>query len=197
MALLGDRESRLFIDGQLVGGSGGTFPNANPATEEVLGVAANADAADMGSAIGAARRAFDETDWSTNVELRVRCIRQLQHAMRDHIEELRDITVSEVGAPVMLTAGAQLEGPVEDLTSPPTRPSPHVERGSRSCEAAGHLHEPHDGARGRRCGRRDHAVEFSAPDQPGQGRSRPWRRETPWCSSPPRTPRGRPPCSAN
>jgi aldehyde dehydrogenase (NAD+) len=116
MALLDDRESRLFIDGNLVAGSGGTFPNANPATEEVLGVAADADAADMGSAIGAARRAFDETDWSTNVELRVRCIRQLQQAMRDHIEELRDITVSEVGAPVMLTAGAQLEGPVEDLS---------------------------------------------------------------------------------
>jgi aldehyde dehydrogenase (NAD+) len=116
MALLDDRESRLLIDGKLVAGSGGTFPNANPATEEVLGVAADADAADMGTAIGAARKAFDETDWSTNVELRVRCIRQLQQAMRDHIEELRDITVSEVGAPVMLTAGAQLEGPVEDLS---------------------------------------------------------------------------------
>ena len=116
MALLGDRESRLLIDGELVAGSGGTFPNANPATEEVLGVAADADAADMGGAIGAARKAFDETEWSTNVELRVRCIRQLQEAMRDHVEELRDITVSEVGAPVMLTAGAQLEGPIEDLS---------------------------------------------------------------------------------
>ena len=61
-------------------------------------------------------QAFDETDWSTNVELRARCIRQLQQAMRDHVEELRDITVSEVGAPVMLTAGAQLEGPIEDLS---------------------------------------------------------------------------------
>ncbi len=116
MALLDDRESRLFIDGKLVAGSGGTFPNVNPATEEVLGVAADADSADMGAAIGAARKAFDETDWSTNVELRARCIRQLQQAMRDHVEELRDITVSEVGAPVMLTAGAQLEGPIEDLS---------------------------------------------------------------------------------
>jgi aldehyde dehydrogenase (NAD+) len=116
MALLDDRKSRLFIDGKLVAGSGGTFPNVNPATEEVLGVAADGDAADMGAAIGAARKAFDETEWSTNVELRARCIRQLQQAMRDHVEELRDITVSEVGAPVMLTAGAQLEGPIEDLS---------------------------------------------------------------------------------
>lgn len=116
MALLEDCESRLLIGGELVVGGGGTFANANPATEEVLGVAADADAADMGAAIGAARKAFDRTDWSTNVELRVRCIRQLQQAMRDHVEELRDITVSEVGAPVMLTAGAHLEGPVEDLS---------------------------------------------------------------------------------
>jgi aldehyde dehydrogenase (NAD+) len=116
MALLGDRESRLLIDGALVTGRGGTFSTVNPATEEVLGVAADADTADMGAAIGAARRAFDETDWSTNVELRVRCIRQLQQAMRDHVEELRDLTIAEVGAPRMLTAAAQLEGPVEDLS---------------------------------------------------------------------------------
>jgi aldehyde dehydrogenase (NAD+) len=70
----------------------------------------------MDAAIGAARRAFDETEWSTNVELRVRGIRQLQQAMRDHIEELRELTISEVGAPVMLTSMAQLEGPVEDLS---------------------------------------------------------------------------------
>ena len=65
----------------------------------MLGVAADATADDMGAAIGAARRAFDETDWSTDVALRVRCIRQLQQAMRDNIEELRELTISEVGAP--------------------------------------------------------------------------------------------------
>ena len=70
----------------------------------------------MGLAIGAARRAFDETDWSTNTALRVRCIRQLQQAMRDNAEDLREMTISEVGAPRMLTAAAQLEGPVEDLS---------------------------------------------------------------------------------
>lgn len=118
MTLLSDRESRLLIDGKLVAGAGagGTFPNANPATEEVLGVAADADAADMGAAIGAARDAFDHTDWSTNVALRARCLRQLQQAMRDHVEDLRELTIAEVGAPRMLTAGAQLEGPIEDLS---------------------------------------------------------------------------------
>lgn len=116
MALLSDRESRLLIGGKLVTGGSGTFPTLNPATEEVIGVAADATADDMSSAIGAARDAFDGTDWSTNHELRVRCIRQLQQAMRDHVEDLRDLTIAEVGAPRMLTAAAQLEGPVEDLS---------------------------------------------------------------------------------
>ena len=116
MTLLSDRESRLLIDGKLVAGGGGTFPTVNPATEEVLGVAADADAADMDSAIGAARKAFDETDWSTNIALRVRSIRQLQQAMRDHTEELRELAISEVGSPRMLTSMAQLEGPIEDLS---------------------------------------------------------------------------------
>jgi aldehyde dehydrogenase (NAD+) len=70
----------------------------------------------MVDAIDAARRTFDETDWSTNVELRVRCLRQLQQAMRDHSDELRELTISEVGAPRMLTAGAHLDGPIEDLS---------------------------------------------------------------------------------
>ena len=116
MALLADGVSSLFIDGKPCPGSAGTFPTINPATEEVLGVAADADADDMSRAIDAARRAFDETDWSRNTELRVRCVRQLRDAMREHLEELREITISEVGAPRMLTAGAQLEGPVGDLS---------------------------------------------------------------------------------
>ncbi|WP_373234146.1 aldehyde dehydrogenase [Mycobacterium marinum] len=115
MALLADGVSSLFIDGKRCEGGAGTFATVNPATEETLGVAADADAGDMDRAIEAARRAFDDTDWSRNTELRVRCVRQLRDAMREHIEELRAVTISEVGAPRMLTAAAQLEGPVNDL----------------------------------------------------------------------------------
>ena len=115
MAIAADRNSDLFIDGHLVAGGAGRFPTVNPATEEVIGTAADADAEDMSRAIESARRAFDTTDWSTNTELRVRCIRQLREAMREHVEELREITMAEVGAPRMLTSMAQLEGPVDDL----------------------------------------------------------------------------------
>jgi aldehyde dehydrogenase (NAD+) len=66
-----DPESRLFIDGSLrESSSGRTAENVNPATEEVLGVCADAGAEDMDEAIAAARRAFDTTDWSTNHDYR-------------------------------------------------------------------------------------------------------------------------------
>ena len=74
-------EERLLIDGELRPASGGTvFETINPATEEVLGVAADGTADDLDAAIAAARRAFDETRWSTDVALRIRCLRQLQAA---------------------------------------------------------------------------------------------------------------------
>ena len=40
-------ESRMLIDGKLVGGSAGTFTNVNPATEDVLGEVADGSKADM------------------------------------------------------------------------------------------------------------------------------------------------------
>ena len=90
----------------------GTFPTVNPATEEVLGVAADATADDMGRAIEAARRAFDETDWSTNTELAGALPAPAAgRRSTEHVEELRELTIAEVGAPRMLTSAAQLEGP--------------------------------------------------------------------------------------
>jgi len=109
-------EERLLIDGKLVEAEGGaTYDNINPANEEVIGVSADASKADVERAIAAARTAFDETDWSTNVELRVRCIRQLHQALLDHKDELADITVAEVGAPRMLMDGPQLGEPLKFL----------------------------------------------------------------------------------
>ncbi len=107
--------SLLLIDGKQVPGSGGVFATLNPATEEVLGYAANATAVDMDAAIAAARAAFDTTDWSRDHAFRARCIRQLRDALQAHIGELRDITIEEVGAPAFLVGGPQLEGPVADL----------------------------------------------------------------------------------
>ncbi|MCD0452947.1 aldehyde dehydrogenase family protein [Actinocorallia sp. API 0066] len=101
---------RMLIGGDLVSaGRGGAFDNVNPATEEVVGAAPEADATDVERAIGAARRAFDTTDWSTNTELRRRCLVQLRDALRANVEELRAGLVAETGTPVRLTGGVALE----------------------------------------------------------------------------------------
>jgi aldehyde dehydrogenase (NAD+) len=117
MTTVASRVTDLLIDGELVPAAGGaTFPTLNPATEEPLGDAADGDAADMDRAIAAARTAFDETDWSRDTALRVHCLRQLRAACNERIEALRTLTVAEVGTPVSLTHGAQLQGPVDDLS---------------------------------------------------------------------------------
>ena len=70
---------------------------------------------DLDDAIAAARRAFDETGWSTDTGLRVRGLRQLQAAFTAHAEEIRAMTVAETGTPLSLTYSAQLDAPVDSL----------------------------------------------------------------------------------
>jgi aldehyde dehydrogenase (NAD+) len=109
-----DPETRNLIDGRLMAASSGaTFPNENPATEEMLGVASDGTREDMLRAIAAARRAFDETDWSTNHELRARCLRQFHAALREEKEQLRAIVVAEAGACVSLTPFMHVDDPIE------------------------------------------------------------------------------------
>jgi aldehyde dehydrogenase (NAD+) len=109
-------EERMLIDGMLVDASdGATYDNVNPATEQVIGVAADATDADVDAAVAAARRAFDDTTWSTDHGFRAHCIRQLQAALERNAEAMRPMVVAEVGAPVMLTHSAQLDTPIAGL----------------------------------------------------------------------------------
>lgn len=108
--------AHLLIGGELrPSTTGATFDVLNPATEEVVGRAADAATEDMEAAIAAARTAFDTTTWATDHAFRARCLRQLRDALQSHTEELRALTIAEVGAPHMFTTGPQLEGPVADL----------------------------------------------------------------------------------
>jgi acyl-CoA reductase-like NAD-dependent aldehyde dehydrogenase len=105
-------EERLLIDGSLVPAEqGATYETIDPATETVLGVAADASLADAERGISAARHAFDTTEWARDHTLRVRCLGQLHAALLDHADSLREILVHEVGAPVSSTHGPQLDGP--------------------------------------------------------------------------------------
>src|SRR6516162_8729271 len=80
-------ESRMLIDGELVDAEGRrTYDNVNPATEAVIGPVADATPADMERAIGAARRAFDETTWATDRAFRKSCLQQLKDSLEKHKE---------------------------------------------------------------------------------------------------------------
>lgn len=115
-------ESRMLIDGDLTASvSGAEFDNVSPATGLVLGRTAAAEVADMDRVIAAARRAFDDTDWSTNRELRKRWLLQLQSALEAEKEDLRTELIAEVGCPVMTTHSAQVDWPLAESLRYPAR----------------------------------------------------------------------------
>ena len=109
-------EPRMLIDGRLVEAeSGRSFANVNPATEDVIGEVTDAAAPDMERAIAAARRAFDQTTWSTDHALRRHCLEQLHTGLAAAREELRAALVAESGSPVALTYIIQIDKPIDDL----------------------------------------------------------------------------------
>ncbi len=108
--------AQQLVDGKLCAArDGSSYPVLNPATGREIGRAPDSTAADVDSAIAAARRAFDETDWSVNLEARITALRQLHQALVDHGEEMRALTTAEAGAPVLFTAGPHYDTPVESL----------------------------------------------------------------------------------
>ena len=187
-------ETRLYIDGQLrMSSTGQTVDNVNPATEEVLGLCTDAGAEDMTDAIAAARRAFDTTDWSTNHELRQRCLQQLHDALQEDKEHMRAELVAEVGCPVSMTYIAQLEWPLADGIALPRRTHLAIRLGAErspdgrpdGCPLSPRRRQGTD-----RCRRRDHPVELPGGDHHATRWARSWPPATRWCSNLPSRRRG-------
>ncbi|MFT4025481.1 MAG: aldehyde dehydrogenase family protein [Novosphingobium sp.] len=90
---------KLFIDGQLRDAAGGrTYDVIGPWTGEPVFKAADATAEDVDAAIAAARRAFDTTDWSTNVEKRVALVKKYRELFEQNRARLAELAVNEAGA---------------------------------------------------------------------------------------------------
>lgn len=107
-------ESLLYVDGQLRKAEGGrTYENIAPATGQLVGRAADGSRADMEEAIAAARRAFDESDWSTNLALRVDLLRKLQAKLREQVDAYRARISAETGATTGVVSGPALVLPIE------------------------------------------------------------------------------------
>ncbi|CAN5696816.1 aldehyde dehydrogenase family protein [soil metagenome] len=108
-------EQRMLIDGELQHTDGGAvFDVEHPASEEVVGQAADGTVADMERAVGAARRAFDAGDWSRDLDFRFHCLMQLHDALERNKETLRRILITEVGCPITVS-GSQIESPIAEV----------------------------------------------------------------------------------
>jgi aldehyde dehydrogenase (NAD+) len=187
-------EDRLLIDGELTeAASGARFDNVNPATEDVLGQVADGGHEDVQRAIAAARRAFDETDWSTNRAFRARCLEQLQEALEADREQMRAELVAETGTPVLITYGPQLDTPLQEAFRWPAK---NIEQFDWERELPD---SDTFGVRSRRMvvkepqGVVGAIVPWNFPfEVTGTSSGRFWPPATRWCSSPRRTRRGTP-----
>jgi acyl-CoA reductase-like NAD-dependent aldehyde dehydrogenase len=104
----------LYIDGKWVEGEkGGRIEVIDPATEEVIGSAAEATAKDAIAAIQAARRAFDDGPWAwmKPAERGAILVRMAEH-LESRTAELRELIVAQTGSVGPLTDAVQGPGSI-------------------------------------------------------------------------------------
>jgi aldehyde dehydrogenase (NAD+) len=110
-------EAKLYIDGVLRGAAGGkTYDNIGPWTGQVVGKAADASPEDVNAAIAAARRAFDETDWSTRHSYRQELMTRYRDLLVANRDKLVEIVRHEVGSALGAAHSAQVAGALEGAT---------------------------------------------------------------------------------
>ena len=94
-------DAKLFIDGELRGAaSGKTFDVISPWTDAPVSKAADAGPEDVEAAISAARRAFDQTDWSSDAmrQTRFEIVSRYLELFKANFDLLADFAVHEGGA---------------------------------------------------------------------------------------------------
>jgi aldehyde dehydrogenase (NAD+) len=87
----------------------------NPATEEVVGEVAEAGADDLDNAVLAARRAFDEGWGDTSPRQRAVVLRRFVETLTARRDDAIDRVITEVGTPIKLARGLQVQAPLEHL----------------------------------------------------------------------------------
>ena len=89
---------QLYIDGKWVEPEDGRYDDVSPVTEQTIATAPNASVAQVGDAIGAARRAFDSGPWGQmSNEDRAGCLNQLGDALIKHADEFFALAQVEWG----------------------------------------------------------------------------------------------------
>ena len=103
------RLQKHYIDGAFVPSvSGETFESLNPASNEVVALAAAGDARDIDAAVTAARRAFDDPGrpWRRlPARERATVLRAIAEGIRTHAEEFIMREVADIGMPISQMKG--------------------------------------------------------------------------------------------
>jgi aldehyde dehydrogenase (NAD+) len=95
------QDSGMYIDGQLIQGDGPGLDVENPSNETVVGTIASATTAQVVSAIGAARAAYDRGSWSAlPATERVARVAALLDWFDAHRDLLRHTVMLEAGCPI-------------------------------------------------------------------------------------------------
>jgi len=99
---LKDSPKKLLIDGKWVAAkSGKTFETINPANEEVLGLVAEGDKADVDEAVKAARNAFETGKWpALGPHKRARYLFTIADLIESHADELAELITLDNGKPI-------------------------------------------------------------------------------------------------
>ncbi|GAA1972889.1 aldehyde dehydrogenase family protein [Catenulispora subtropica] len=90
----------LFVGGEFVDGSAGSFKSVNPATEEVLAEVAMGDEADVDRAVAAARRAYDEVWSRLPGRERAKYIFRIARIIQERARELAVLESLDNGKPI-------------------------------------------------------------------------------------------------
>ena len=98
---------RHYIDGAFCASrGGGTFESRNPATNGVIALAADGQAADVDDAVGAARRAFDEGPWPRLPTTdRAGVLRRIANLIRERADDFIRLEVLDTGVPISQARG--------------------------------------------------------------------------------------------
>jgi phenylacetaldehyde dehydrogenase len=106
------KPGRLLIDGDWVeAASGKTFETLNPATEESLGRVAHGAAEDVGLAVAAARRCFDDerSDWRRMTPSdRGKVMHRIGDLIERHADELAMLETLDNGKPLTIAKAADV-----------------------------------------------------------------------------------------
>jgi acyl-CoA reductase-like NAD-dependent aldehyde dehydrogenase len=107
-----ERES-LYIGGRWIAPArGGVLDVTSPSTEQVIGHAPLASAADVDGAVAAAREAFDSGPWPrTPPEARAEALASMAAYLTDRARPLAELNIDEAGVPVTFAHAREL-GPV-------------------------------------------------------------------------------------